>query len=178
MVRSIKRRLLMNFGQISTLQTRHILILQRSFNSAFSESRVLTMSPKPYRNFLRRREQTFILLLESVGIRTRILTAPWHPVGLAVFAALLRNESPGSTSAQPLLRPHRHCSRCSPSAYLLSRCCSGASVSLHLYSVPLLSPCYYWRTIPCPHLPSLRIFCQFYAKVWRPSFGTSGGMAH
>jgi hypothetical protein len=27
----------------------------------------------------------------SQGIRTRILTAPWHPFGLAVFAALLRN---------------------------------------------------------------------------------------
>jgi hypothetical protein len=30
---------------------------------------------------------------QLVGIRTRILTAPWHPVGLAVFAAVVTQES-------------------------------------------------------------------------------------
>jgi hypothetical protein len=55
---------------------------------------------------------------------------------------------------------------------------SGPSVSLHPYSVPLLSPCYYWRTMPCPQLPFLWIFCQLYTKVWRLSFGTTGRIAY
>jgi hypothetical protein len=76
MVRSIKRRLLMNFKQISTSQSRCILTLQRSFNSTFYESKVLVMSPKTYRNCLKRREQSFILLLGSIVSGPTVPTGP------------------------------------------------------------------------------------------------------
>ncbi len=68
-----------------------------------------------------------VLYAGLFGILHRILTAPWHPIRMVVSPALLGNSLPGSTSAQPLLRPHRHCSgRLSLFTLLLTFCSSAA----------------------------------------------------
>jgi hypothetical protein len=60
--------------------------------------------------------------------------------------ALTKHVLAGSTSAQPLLRPHHHSSvltsSAHPCAQASSKCCSGCSPSPHLCLVPVLGPYY------------------------------------
>ena len=102
----------------------------------------------------------------------RALAPSWDSRFCCLTQELVTRLNFGSAYAQ-VAAPAAH-----PLAHLLSQCCLEASVSLHPYSVPLLSPCYYWQTMSYPQLPSFRIFCQLFAKVWRPIFGNSGGMAY
>jgi hypothetical protein len=82
--------------------------------------------------------------------------------------AVTKHFLPGSTSAQPLLRPHRHSSVLMSSAHLRaqapSKCCSGCSPSPHPCSVPVLGPYYDWIPASCPYPPSHQ-FNQLYAML-------------
>jgi hypothetical protein len=110
------------------------------------------------------------LYLEALAHQTRpSLTSSF---GQAVTKHFLA----GSTSAQPLLRLHRHgsvlTSSAHPCAQAPSKCCSGCSPSPHPCSVPVLGPYHDWIPAPCPYLPSHE-FDQLYVilcqdPIWGP----------
>jgi hypothetical protein len=99
---------------------------------------ILTACPYPSDNGLALAHQTRPSLTSSFG------------------RALTKHFLAGSTSAQPLLRPHRHSSvltsSAHPRAQATSKCCSGCSPSPHPCLVPVLGPYYNWISAPCSYL--------------------------